>query len=194
MPYDRKTICLHWLTAALVVALWGIAQVIDLFPPGSPRIAARSAHILLGAALGVVLILRIAWRLNGGTRLAPSSSGWRGTIATALHLALYILVMATVALGIANAWIRGDTIIGLFTIPPLDPGNTLLKKTVENLHGTAANLILAAAGLHAAAALYHHYVLKDDVLRRMLPERQTGSVEVDPSAAREGSGDLQARR
>ena len=77
--YDRRTIILHWVTAALVVLLWGIAQVIDLFPKGSPRIAARSVHITLGLLLGVVLVMRILWRTRRGRRLPLLSSGPPGT-------------------------------------------------------------------------------------------------------------------
>jgi cytochrome b561 len=46
--YDRRTILLHWVTAGLVGLLWSIAQVIDLFPKGPPKIAARSVHVALG--------------------------------------------------------------------------------------------------------------------------------------------------
>ena len=84
---------------------------------------------------------------------------------------LYLLLVATVLLGIANAWIRGDTLFMLVKIPAFDPGNTALKGFVEDLHSWAANTLLIVAGLHAAAALLHHFALKDDILRRMLPRR-----------------------
>ena len=80
-------------------------------------------------------------------------------------------MIVTVLLGLANAWIRGDTLFMLLKIPAFDPGNTALRKFVEDLHSWAANILLIVAGLHAAAALLHHFVFKDDVLRRMLPRR-----------------------
>ena len=169
--YDRRTVALHWLTAALVVVLWVLGQTIDWFPKGSPRAIARSTHIALGGLLALVLMRRIWWRLGGGVRLAPAGTGAFATLATSTHKLLYLLLAGTVALGVANAWIRGDTLFLLLKIPAFDPGNTALRQTVEDWHAWAANLLLIVAGLHAAAALLHHFVLKDDVLRRMLPRR-----------------------
>jgi cytochrome b561 len=78
------------------------------------------------------------------------------------------LLLAVLLLGIANVWIRGDSIFGLFTVPKfsLDQG---LRHTVEDLHETVANIVLIVAGLHALAALAHHYFMRDGVLKRMLP-------------------------
>jgi cytochrome b561 len=106
----------------------------------------------------------------GGAR--PAVCGCRQPLdktARLAHGVLYLLLIVTVLLGVANAWVRGDTLFGLFKIPAFDPGNTELRESVEDWHGLSANILLALAGLHAAAALLHHYVFKDDVLRRMLP-------------------------
>ncbi len=169
--YDRISIVLHWTTAGLVLLLWGIAQIVDFFPKGEPKIAMRSLHIMLGATLGIVLLTRAAWRIGWGRRLPSNDTGIMLHSAKAMHWTLYVLVAATVVLGVANAWVRGDTITGLFTIPQLAPGDKALKQLVEGLHGTFANAILIAAGLHAAVALLHHFALHDGVLRRMLPSR-----------------------
>jgi cytochrome b561 len=171
--YDGTSILLHWLTAGLVVLLWGIAQVIDLFPKGPPRIAARSTHILLGVVLGIVLLVRVLWRSSSGRRLPRATPGLFGAAATLIHYGLYIVVAATVALGLFNAWVRGDHFFELFALPKFDPNNPGLKSTVEDLHGTFANTVLIVAGLHAAAALVHHFVLRDRVLRRMWPDKES---------------------
>jgi cytochrome b561 len=166
--YDRTTVVLHWATAAVVLLLWIVGQTIDDFPKGLPRIGARTAHILFGAALAILLIGRIIWRLHGGRRLTPASPGMVGRVERSYHWLLYALLLATVSLGVANAWIRGDTLLGLFKIPSIAPGNKELKELVEDLHAYAANTVVIAAGLHALAALVHHFYLKDGVLRRML--------------------------
>jgi cytochrome b561 len=171
--YDRRTILLHWLTAALVVLLWGIAQVIDLFPKGAPRIAARSVHIVLGVLLGVILLLRILWRNRSGRRLPPASDGVMGYFARIVHIGLYVGVASVVLLGISNAWARGDSLFGLLRIPKLYPDIPQLKPAIENLHATFANALLILAGAHALAAIAHHFILRDGVLRRMLPPRNT---------------------
>ena len=167
--YDGFSILLHWITAVLVVSLWTLGQCIDFFPKGAPRIDARSTHFLLGATLAVVLIIRLAWRAGAGRSLPLADRGWMGIAAKAVHYGLYLLLAATVVLGIFNAWQRGDVVFNLFTIPKLVPGDVALKKTLENLHADFADTVLIVAGLHAAAALVHHYLLRNPVLRRMLP-------------------------
>jgi cytochrome b561 len=167
--YDRRTIVLHWVTAALIVLLWGIAQVIDLFPKGAPKIAVRSVHIVLGLLLGVVLLMRIVWRTRSGRRLATSTHGVMGYLARTVHVALYVAVASVVLLGISNAWARGDYLFSLWRIPKLYPEIPQLKPTIENLHATFANALLILAAAHGLVAIAHHFILRDGVLRRMLP-------------------------
>jgi cytochrome b561 len=167
--YDRFSILLHWLTAALVAVLWTLGQTIDFFPKGAPKIDARSMHILLGVTLGLVLLVRMLWRASAGRNLPLADSGWTGVVAKLVHYGLYVLVAATVALGVLNAWQRGDVLFNLYTIPKLVPGDRALRRTLGWLHGDCADLVVIVAGLHAAAALAHHYLLRDSVLRRMLP-------------------------
>lgn len=167
--YDGVSILLHWVTAGLVVILWTLGQTIDFFPKGAPKIDARSTHFVLGAALGLVLLIRVAWRVSAGRSLPLANSGWMGIAARAVHYGLYTLVTATVVLGVFNAWQRGDVLFNVYTIPKLVPGDLVLKKTLETLHADFADAVLIVAGLHALAALVHHYLLRDSVLRRMLP-------------------------
>jgi cytochrome b561 len=169
VSYDRRTIQLHWITAVLVGLLWGIAQVIDLFPKGAPRIAVRSTHIVLGVLLGVVLLMRIVWRSRSGRRLPPANDGVVGYFARIVHFALYAGLASVILLGLSNAWARGDSIFGLFGIPKLYPGNPQLKPAIEDLHKTFANALVILAGAHALAAVLHHFILRNGVLRRMLP-------------------------
>ena len=167
--YDRTSIALHWVTAVLIVLLWVIGQLIDDFPRGPPRVAARSVHITLGVTLLFVLLGRMAWRASAGRRLPLAHPGWPGYLARTAHVVLYFLGAATLVLGLANVWVRGDSYFGLFKVPKFDPGNDHLQDTVEDLHAILANSLLVVAGLHAAIALVHHFVLRNGVLRRMLP-------------------------
>nr|WP_316642670.1 cytochrome b/b6 domain-containing protein [uncultured Roseateles sp.] len=166
--YDARTIRMHWLTAALVVGLWTLGQCIDFFPKGLPRITARSLHISFGVALALLLVARLVWRVRQGVKLAPAP-GLAGRLAVVMHYLLYLLLAAVVVIGIACVWIRGDNLFNLFTVPAFDPSNEDLREEAVDLHGLMANLLLFAAGLHAAAAVWHHLVIKDGVLRRMWP-------------------------
>ena len=169
--YDRETVVLHWLTAVLVVSLWCLGQTIDWFPKGNARVFARSTHIAFGALLAAVLVVRIGWRLTAGAKLPPAGLGWLDKLATLTHSGLYALLVTTVALGIANAWVRGDSLFNLFKIPAFHTTNEGLRDTVENWHAFSANTLLVLAFFHASAALVHHFYWKDGVLRRMLASR-----------------------
>lgn len=167
--YDARTIRLHWLTAGLVIALWCLGETIDWFPRGSARVFARSVHVSLGAVLAGVLVVRMWWRTTAGARLPGVGGNAMQMLAKAIHIALYLCLLAVVVAGVANVWVRGDNLFNLYKVAAYDPGNKALRSTVEEYHELAANLLLVLAGLHAAAALVHHYVLKDDVLVRMMP-------------------------
>ena len=167
--YDARTILLHWLTALLVVAQWLGAHAIDWFPRGPLRVDMRSVHIVLGVVLVGLLIWRLAWRSTGGRKLPPASPGVLGLAASLVHGLLYGLLLVIVGLGLLNVWVRGDSLFGLVQVPALGLGGKALKGQVDHLHALAANAILILAGLHAAAALWHHYVRKDGLLGRLIP-------------------------
>lgn len=167
--YDRVTITLHWITATLVGVLWVMGQTIDFAPSGPLRVDYRSLHMTLGVALVLVIAVRVLWRLTHGRSLPGVGGAWMERVARLTHWALYGLVLLTLALGLANVWVRGDTIFNLFTVPAFDPGNKALRALIGDWHALAANGTLILAGLHAVAALFHHYVLRDNVLRRMQP-------------------------
>jgi cytochrome b561 len=169
--YDERTIALHWAVAAIVVFTWCLGQSIDWFPRGMARTAARSVHIVLGLSLIVLIAVRLRWRATAGRRLPAGTGGRLQRAASAGHVLLYALLLAGMLLGLANVWVRGDSIFGLFRVPEFDPGNKELREQVEDLHALAVNVLFGLAGAHAALALFHHYVLRDGVLRRMLRQR-----------------------
>ena len=167
--YDRKTIALHWCTAVLVAALWIIAQIIDDFPAGPLRVDARSVHISFGIVLAVVLAIRVIWRIRGASALYPDREGGLNRLAALGHWSLYTLAIVAALLGMANALVRGDSLFNLFTLPDLAHGDRDIRKFMGSLHGWVANTLVVLALGHVILALFHHYVLGDSVMRRMLP-------------------------
>ena len=167
--YDRATIALHWTTAALVGLLWVIGKTIDYAPNGPLQVDYRSLHMLLGITLAGVFIARVVWRVARGRRLPGVGNVPMQWIARLTHWTLYLLILTTLLLGLTNVWVRGDTIFNLFTVPAFDPANKPLRNLIGDWHALAADAILILAGLHATAALFHHAILRDSVLRRMLP-------------------------
>lgn len=172
LRYDPTTIALHWVTAVLVVSLWIIGQTVDFPPTPALRVDYRSLHIVFGVTLGIILLARLAWRLTRRDAPPPIDQGLLLVIARLTHWGLYVLLVLAVGLGIATTWTRGDSIFGLFSIPAFDPGNRALMRQIHGWHALAANTLLIVAGLHAAAALFHHFIMRDATLRRMLPWQQ----------------------
>lgn len=175
--YDSTTIALHWLTAVMIVALWSIGQVADFFPRGVWRTNVWSIHVSLGFALITVLAWRIVWRFFGRRRLPFPYPGLTHVLASASHALLYILVSVVVTLGVVNAFVRGFTLFDVFALPQF--GDSEMKKPITFWHGVFANLLMLTALAHAGAALFHHYVLKDGVLQRMVPARHAYVEEPD---------------
>ena len=103
----------------------------------------------------------------------PSLPRWQQGSAAGLHVLLYALVFATTLSGWYFASFRGWSIrlYGLLPLPMLTDGNSPLARSIGGWHWAAEWALLIAIGLHVAAALGHAFVLKDGVLRRMLPGR-----------------------
>ncbi len=167
--YDKRTIVYHWLTLVLILGLWLVGENIDNFAKGDPRIMVRSLHIVFGLLLAGLLVRRFAWRRSGGAQLPAAGQGTQARLAKGMHHLLYALLAAVVIVGIACVWIRGDNLFNLFTVPSIAPGNKALRHDAVELHGLLVNVLLLAAALHAAAALWHQFVSKDNVLARMAP-------------------------
>lgn len=168
--YDRTTIMLHWMTAGSVVILWIIGQTADWFPHGPFNTGYWSVHVVLGFVLAVVLAWRIVWRLSAGRRLPAADAPTLQVLAKTTHYGLYLLLLIVVLLGITNAFVRGYNLFDLVSLPQI--GDKALRKPITQWHGLAANILLALAAFHAAAALFHHYVMRDSVLGRMAPARE----------------------
>ena len=168
--YDRKTIALHWASAAIVLLLWIAGEFLDLVPRGTPRVTVRSLHISLGLLLGFVLVYRIWWRSHGGVRFTEDAGARYTQAARTGHRVLYAVMALMVLTGIALVWIRGDNLFNLVTVAAFDPSNKELRHNAREVHSWIANTLLAAAVLHGAMAAWHHMVLKDGILRRMLPQ------------------------
>lgn len=165
--YDRGTIALHWLTAGSVIGLWLVGTFLEaLVPKGALRSGVWSAHFDFGFLLTGLVVALLVWRRTQGRRLPVEDPGSLHRVAKATHAALYLLLVVIVGLGIADAFVRGVS-LGPVSLPKL--GDPDWRRPLTHWHGLAANILMALALFHAAAALVHHYLWHDGVLRRMLP-------------------------
>jgi cytochrome b561 len=174
LKYDGFSIFLHWLTALLVATLWLLGQSLSFFPKGSPRLSALGVHMLLGMLVGAVILVRIVWRSSGGRHLPAADEGLLNLIAKGAHYGLYLLLVLTVGFGVARAWVHGVPVFDWFKFQRPGFATPSVIHTISELHSDLADILVIVAGLHAAAALMHHYVMRDSVLRRMLPRKRAG--------------------
>ena len=165
--YDRTTITLHWATAILVAIQFLIGRTTSFLPRGPLRVDIWSVHVLFGFALASVVVLGMLWRATHGRRLPPLNRGVLHLTAVAAHRLLDLLLLIMVALGITNVFAHGFPLFNLWHFPKF--GGDEFMRSVNAWHGLVANIIVAVALFHSAAALFHHHVIKDGVLRRMWP-------------------------
>jgi cytochrome b561 len=168
--YDGLEIAFHWATALLVVTLYTLAQIWSFFPKAT-QAELQSVHVSLGVLLAAVLVCRIAWRAGPGRGVLPATSGLIEIASKLAHYMLYVLLVAVVGFGLCMRWAAHGAIsfFGLFAIPSPFSLNHALSHSLFAMHSWAATILIVVAGLHASAALFHHFVLRDRVLRRMLP-------------------------
>jgi cytochrome b561 len=170
--YGAVAQAFHWATAVLVVAAFIVG------PGGSEQRVYSAAndfdrqlHETLGLCVLGLVVLRVLWRMVDTRPDAPAVSRWMGLAAKAVQFLLYVLLFAVPLTSITGAWLEGHplTLLGGVEIAPLLAGSHALGARLAALHTWLGDAILWVAGVHALAAIYHHFVLKDGVLVSMLP-------------------------
>lgn len=172
--YTPASIGLHWLMLLLLAAVYACIELRELFPKGSPtREAFKSWHFALGLTVLALVALRLlARRLGGVPPITPPPAPWQRLVARAMHWALYALMIALPLLGWALLSAAGKPIVWFgLELPALVGADPALAKSLKMWHERIATAGYWLIGLHAAAALFHHYVRRDDTLLRMLPRR-----------------------
>lgn len=168
--YDNVSVFLHWLTALLVLSQFALAETWGWFarPPRHMMIA---AHMSFGIILSLVIVVRLIWRLIPGHQVPTAVSGWTEKAPKVVHYLLYAMLAAEAVLGFVLRWAGDESMsfFGLLIPPPFAPFSKAARHQIGELHGLNGWAIVILASGHAAAALYHHYVLRDRVLSRMLP-------------------------
>lgn len=165
---------LHWLTVVLLVVQYLLAWTMPGIQSTAPPQTLTNLHMSFGAVILIVTLIRLFWRIAYPVPAAPESSAfWKKCAALLVHYGFYALLLAQPLLGWAWASARGwpVRIFGLPPLPPLVGGNSPWRGTFASLHTTIATALLVLVAIHTLAALHHHFVLRDNVLRRMLPGR-----------------------
>lgn len=174
--YSPPAIALHWLMALGIIAMLAIGFTLDSFALPT-KFQLIQFHKSLGLTILLLAVLRLTWRFtNPAPMLPPTMPTWQKAIAHASHWLLYALMFLMPLSG----WVMSDfagyhpSLFGL-QIPILVEHDPASAKILAQRHGQMAWLLVALLAAHVGAALYHHFVQKDDILRRMLPATKTAA-------------------
>lgn len=170
--YGALTQTFHWITALLVLAAFVLG------PDGSDHDAhsagemlGRQLHESIGVCVFVLTALRLTWRSIIPRPQLPQLTPKMALASKVVQSCLYILLFALPITAIMGVWLEGHSLTFLWGIevaPPFSKSEGLGGR-LGDVHGLLGDTIMWIAGVHATAALYHHYLLRDEVLISMLP-------------------------
>lgn len=171
--YSTASIILHWLMLLLLIAVYSAIELREFYPRGTDtREAFKSWHFMLGLSVFALVWVRIVARLVSPSPPKLDEPAWRHLSAKAVHVALYALMIGMPLAGWTILSAEGAVIPfwGL-ELPALVAPDEALADQVEEIHALVGTIGYWLIGLHAAAAVFHHYFLKDGLLFRMAPVR-----------------------
>lgn len=169
--YGALAKLLHWTIVVLIVVQYFLAESADELPDGIEKLKILYWHKSIGMLVLLLAVLRILWKLANRGLPAPAGTGSLRKAATAGHGLLYLLILLQPISGwaMASAANFPVTFFSWYQFPALVATNHDLHEKLQDVHEALFYVLVTVAVLHIAAALYHHFLLKDDVLRRMLP-------------------------
>jgi cytochrome b561 len=160
----------HWLLFLMLSISIVMGNFLAAMPKGTEKLQAAGMHKSFGAVLLMLILLRLVWRLiNEAPALPEGTTAGEAFMAKAMHWGLYVLMIAQPLSGIMMSQSAGIPVsfFGLFEFPVFlarDPG---LAETFRAMHGIVWILLVLAVIGHAGAALHHHFIKKDNVLKQM---------------------------
>lgn len=162
---------LHWLAAFLMLTVLSAAWSFAFVAPAD-RAGAIPVHVSIGLIVVALTLVRLAWRkASPPPPIPPATPGWIQRGASIGHFLVYALILIQGVLGIWMAALSPADIrvFNGFDLSALAPASAGSVAALRQIHFAVACLLTATIFGHVAAALWHHFVLRDDVLIRMLP-------------------------
>jgi cytochrome b561 len=167
----------HWITVGLIALMYPVGLYMtyrgnELNIWDGLTNGLYSTHKLTGFLILLLVVARLTYRLqNGAPPDEPTIEPWQRVISHITHWTLYGLLIAVPLMGWISVSLYGARdIFGLFSLPALWTVDQEASKTAFLIHNILGKVMLALIFLHIAAALFHHFIRKDGVLRRMLPK------------------------
>jgi cytochrome b561 len=161
---------LHWLMAVLIIGLIVLGVYMHELPLSPEKLQLYSWHKWAGVTVFLLVWVRLAWRITHRPPALPESMSARMQwLAHAGHFALYGLMIAIPLSGWLMSSAKGFQTVwfGVLPIPDLIEKDKELGHLLQEVHEALNQLLMLTLAGHVAAALWHHFVLKDDTLRRM---------------------------
>ena len=162
----------HWLLALMIVISFGVGLYMVDQPFSPQRLKLYNWHKWAGVTILALSALRLLWRLYKPAPALPATMpAWQKMASDLVHIFLYILFFAVPLTGWAYSSAAGFSIVwfGVLPLPDLVSKNRELAEFLKPFHWIAAYSLAAMVLIHIAAALKHHFIERDDVLKRMLP-------------------------
>jgi cytochrome b561 len=163
---------LHWIIVLLIINQWLIAERAEDLPNGLAKLQALAWHKSFGITILMLAILRLVWRwLNPVPSLEGVTRPWERALAGISHVLLYGLIFAMPLTGWMMSSARNFPVswFKLFQLPDLvAPGEEMFRR-MNDLHHLLFKVLVVVAVLHVAGALKHHFIDRNEVLKRMLP-------------------------
>lgn len=172
--YDALSISMHWLMVLLIVGVYASINLSELYPTGSEGHARLDAvHVTLGLSIFVLVFSRLGIRPPGpAPEVKPPISLTQRRLNTAMQVALYVFMIVMPLLGWLVLSAAGRPIPFFeFDVPALWSQDLALADKAKGIHETIGMIGYLLIGLHAANALFRHYVVRDNTLLRILPNR-----------------------
>jgi cytochrome b561 len=166
----------HWLIVVLIIVQVTLATMADDLPLGMRKLALLARHKSVGITILGLVVLRLLWRWANPTPPLPSTlKPYERVLAIITHAGLYTLLFALPLTGWMMSSARGFPVswFGFIQLPDLVPKNKALYDAFLATHQSLTWVLYLVVALHVLAALKHHFMMKDDILRRMLPFTRT---------------------
>ena len=169
--YDSVSKSLHWLIALLAFSQLAMGKFFEVEADEEGSLFVW--HTTFGLLVLALMLVRLAWRLGHTPPALPSTTpAWQQTAARAMHHSFYALLILLPLSGWLLVSAEGDAVsfFNWLDVPALPvPGGEDSEDFIEETHEILGNVLLVLAGIHVLAGLKHHFVDRDNVLRRMLP-------------------------
>ena len=160
----------HWILFLMLTFSIAAGNFLAAMPKGAEKLQAAGMHKSFGAILLMLILLRFLWRLiNENQSLPDGTTSNQAMMAKAMHWFLYILMFAQPLSGILMSQAAGFPVsfFGLFEFPVFMDKAPEVAKFFRAMHGTVWILLVVAVIGHVGAALRHHFIKKDYVLKQM---------------------------